>query len=167
MSLVMKRKSVREFKDTEITEKEITALLQSGMQAPSAKNQQPWDFIVVDDPNVLEKLAKMHVGSWPLETATLAIIPMIRKTDKAPMMTQQDLGAATQNILLEAVNLGLGAVWIGVYPLEERIQHISEIFDITGDTLPFCIIAIGHPLKHKDITIRYDKSRIHRNVWNG
>lgn len=165
MSIIFNRKSVREFTDTKITEDEITLLLKAGMQAPSAKNQQPWDFIVVDDREILNKLSKMHTGSWPLVTAPLAIIPMIRKSDRSPRMTQQDMGAATENILLEAVELGLGAVWIGVYPLEERIEHVSNIFDISGETLPFCIIAIGHPLKEKEVNIRYDESRVYRNEW--
>jgi nitroreductase len=68
-------------------------------------------------------------------------------------------------MLLEAVNLGLGGVWIGVYPLEERIEHISNIFDIKGDTLPFAILAIGHPLKSAEITVRYDETRVHYNKW--
>lgn len=165
MSIIMKRKSVREFKDNKILENEIKSLLQAGMQAPSAKNQQPWDFIVVDDRKILDKLASMSQGSWPLETSPLAIIPMLRKSEKSPHMTVQDLSAATENILLEAVNLGLGGVWIGVFPLEDRIDHVSELFNINGDTLPFAIIALGHPLKEKDVTIRYDESRIFRNEW--
>ena len=166
MSLMMKRKSVREFKDTKITEEEIKQLLQSGMQAPSAKNQQPWEFIVVTDKDLLDKLSSMHKGSWPLKTAPLAIIPMLLPSDKSPHMTVQDVSAATENILLEAVNLDLGAVWIGVYPLEERIEHVSNIFNIKGDKLPFSMIAIGHPMNEKDVTIRYDESRVHRNNWS-
>jgi nitroreductase len=165
MSLMMNRKSVREFKDIKVTKEQITLLLQSAMQAPSAKNQQPWEFIVVDDKSLLEQLSTMHVGSWPLKTAPLAIIPMIRKSDKSPHMTVQDISAATQNILLEAVNLGLGAVWIGVYPLEERISHVSNIFNITGDTLPFCIVAIGTPLKEQAVVSRFDESRVHYNEY--
>ena len=165
MSLVMKRKSIREFKDIKITEEEIKQLLTSGMQAPSANNQQPWDFIVIDDRTILDKLKIMSKGSWPLGTATLAIVPMMRKTEKSPRMTVQDISASTQNILLEAVNLNLGAVWIGVNPLEDRIKFVSEILNITGDSTPFCIIAIGHPLKDKEVTIRFDESRIYRNQW--
>ena len=164
-SLIMKRNSVREFTTEVVNEDMIKALLQSGMQAPSAKNQQAWDFIVVDDRELLDRLSTMHVGSWPLQTATLAIIPMLRPTEKAPWMIQQDFGAVTQNILLEATNLGLGAVWIGVYPLEERLKHVTDIFDIKGDNKPFCIIAIGHPSKTKEVTVRYDESRVYRNKW--
>ena len=165
MSLVMSRKSVRKYKDIEIPESKIEALLKAGMQAPSAKNQQPWDFIVVDDKELLLKLSTMHVGSWPLKTAALAIIPMLRRSDKSPHMTVQDISAATENILLEAVELGLGGVWIGVYPLEERLSHVQGVFKITGDTVPFCIIAIGHPLAEREVVSRYDESRVYRNEW--
>ena len=79
MSVMLQRKSIREFTDTKITEEQITALLTSGMQAPSAKNQQPWDYIVVDDKELLAHLSTMHKGSWPLKTAPLAIIPVLRE----------------------------------------------------------------------------------------
>jgi len=165
MSLVMKRKSIREFKPEGITEEQITTLLKSGMQAPSAHNQQPWEFIVIDDKEILNKMSKMSKGSWPLAQAPLAIVTMMRESDKSPRMIPQDLSAVTQNILLEAVNLGLGAVWIGVFPLEERLEFVSNILDINGSVQPFSIIAVGHPLKEKEMTYRYDENRVHRNGW--
>lgn len=161
----MKRKSVREFKDIKITQEQIKALLTSAMQAPSAKNQQPWDFIVVDDASLLEHLSTMHKGSWPLKTAPLAIIPVLRESDKSPHMTVQDISAAVENILLEAVNLDLGAVWIGVYPLEERINHVSKIFSFPKENTPFCIIAVGHPLQEGKVNVRYDEERVFFNKW--
>lgn len=165
MSLILKRKSIREFKDIAITEEEIKALLTSAMQAPSAKNQQPWDYIVVDDKKLLNHLSKMHKGSWPLKTAPLAIIPVLRESDKSPLMTQQDISASIENILLEAVNLELGSVWIGVYPLPERIAHVSEIFDFPKENTPFAILAIGHPQQSSKVTLRYDEERVFRNKW--
>ncbi len=165
MNIIQNRKSVREFKDTPITKEEIKQLLTSGMQAPSAKNQQPWDFIVVDDKELLSHLSTMHKGAWPLKTAPLAIIPVLRESDKSPLMVPQDMGAATENILLEAVNLNLGTCWIGVYPLPERIAHISEVFDFPKESTPFAIIAVGHPLKEKEVTLCYDESRVFHNKW--
>ncbi len=165
MSLMMKRKSIREFKDIKVTEEEIRQILHSGMQAPSAVNQQPWDYIVVDDRELLDKLSTMSQGSWPLKTATLAIIPVLRETDIAPKMTVQDIAASTENILLEVVNQNLGAVWIGVYPLEERIDYINSIFELPKENLPFAILAIGHPLNDKEVIVRFDETRIFRNKW--
>ena len=165
MSLVMKRKSVREFKDIPVSDNKIKALLKAGMQAPSANNQQPWNFIVINERETLDKLSTMSKGSWPLETATLAIVPVIIPTTKSPRMAVQDISAATQNILLEVVHQDLGAVWIGVTPLEERIALVKETLHIGDEYTPFCIIALGVPTKKSDITERYDPSRVHYNEW--
>ena len=165
MSLVMKRKSIREFKDTEISQDKIEAMLKAAMQAPSANNQQPWNFIVVTDREKLDILSDMSRGSWPLKTAPLAIIPVIIPTVKSPKMRVQDISAATQNILLEAVEQDLGAVWIGVHPLEERVELVTNLFQITEGYTPFCIIAIGEPNQKKDLVPRYDESRVHYNEW--
>lgn len=166
MSVVMKRKSVRAFKDKEVPKNKIDAMLKAAMQAPSANNQQPWNFVVVTERDILDKLSEMSKGSWPLQTATLAIIPVIIPTSKSPRMRVQDISAATQNILLEAVEQDLGGVWIGVHPIEEREELVSRVLEITGDNIPFCIIALGVPLEKKDVTVRYDETRIHNNKWN-
>lgn len=165
MSLMTRRTSVREFTSQEVSEVFIKKLLISGMQAPSSKNQQPWDFIIVDDRNLLDYMATMHSGAWPLHTATIAIIPVLRPTDRSPLMAAQDISAATENILLEATNLDLGAVWIGVYPLEERIAHLGEMFAFPEGHVPFAVIAVGHPLKEKIAKIRYEEKRVFRNKW--
>lgn len=165
MSLLLKRKSIRKYTDTLVSKEDIMALLHAGMQAPSAKNQQPWDFIVVDDKTLLKQLSQTSPGAWMLEQAPVAIIPMIRETDKAPHFAQQDLAAVTQNILLEATNLNLGAVWIGIYPLQERVTYVETVLNIKGSTKPFSIIAIGHTEDHEFPKSRFDESRVFWNRW--
>lgn len=165
MSLVMKRNSVREFKDDAISKEKIESLLKAGMQAPSANNQQPWNYIVVTDRVLLDKLSEMSRGSWPLGTAPLAIIPVMIQTAQSPQMRVQDMAASTQNILLQAVHENLGGVWIGVNPIEDRVKFIKNIFNIEKDQTPFCIIALGVPNKKKDLVIRYDETRVHYNEW--
>lgn len=165
MSLMLKRSSIRSYLDKEVPKELVTKLLQAAMQAPSARNQQPWDFIVVDKRELLDELSKASNGAWMLKDAPLAIIPMIRPTDKSPHFAQQDLAAATENILLECTNNGLGAVWIGVYPLEERVSFVEKAIGITGDIHPFCMIAIGYPKEEKEIKLRYDEGRIKYNSW--
>ena len=165
MSLIMKRNSVRNFLDKPVPKELVIKLLESGMQAPSANNQQPWEFIVVDDRDIINELIKTTVGARPLNTATLCIIPMIKPGDKSPLFNVQDLSAATENILLEATNLGLGGVWIGVYPHEARCIHIEKTLNITGDIRPFSMIAIGYPQNTRPIVKRYDESRVHYNKW--
>jgi len=165
MSLVMSRKSVRKYKDIEIPESKIEALLKAGMQAPSANNQQPWNFIVVNDRVLLDELSKMSNGSWPLGTSPVAIVPVMLETIKSPKMRTQDMSAATQNILLEAVDQGLGGVWIGVHPIDDRVKFVSKVLQTPKDVTPFCIIALGVPETKADIIERYDPSKVHHNGW--
>jgi len=160
MNVVFERRSIREYTTETITKEHITLLLQAAMQAPSANNQQPWEFIVVQDRNTLQELSKASNGAWMLAQAPLAIIVVMKEDGKSPLMKQQDCAAATENILLEAVQLGLGAVWIGVYPLEDRTAYVNNILNITRGCA-FAQIAIGHPTTQKDVQLRYDPQRIH------
>lgn len=162
MSIVMERKSVRAYTKESVSEEHITALLQAAMQAPSANNQQPWSFIVVDDRPTLDHLSKASSGAWMLVDAPLAIIVVLQDGGRSPHMKPQDCAAATENILLEAVSLGLGAVWIGVYPLEDRMRYVNEALHIKNGTA-FAQIAIGHPKDQKDVQLRFDATRVYRN----
>lgn len=162
MSLMMERYSVRSYKPDKVKEEDIKTMLRSAMQAPSAVNQQPWEFVIVDDRELLNQLSTVSRGAWMLENAPLCITVLMTETDKSMKMRPQDCAAAVQNILLEAVNLGLGAVWIGVYPIPERVEKITKILNIKGKT-PFANIAIGYPDKTKEVTVRYDESRVHYN----
>lgn len=165
MSVMMRRNSVRDFLDKPVEKDLITTLLESGMQAPNANNQQPWEFIVIDDKSIINELSKTSAGSRPLNSAPLCIIPMIKPGDKSPLFNIQDLSAATVNILLEATNQGLGGVWIGVYPDPVRYKYIEKVLNITGDIHPFCMLAIGYPKSVKAIIKRYDESKVHYNKW--
>jgi nitroreductase len=132
------------------------------MQAPSACNQQPWEFIVIDDIQILKALSSMSKGAWMLANVTKAIAVVMTNTEKSPRMRPQDCAAATQNILLDATRQHLGAVWIGVYPLEERMEYANKLLNITKNTV-FSLIALGEPNKEKEVTLRYDESRVHYN----
>jgi nitroreductase len=160
MSLTTKRTSVRRYTNQDVSAEHINRLLTAAMQAPSANNQQPWEFIVVQDKKTLQHLSQASRGAWMLADAPLAIIVVMKDDGRSPMMAPQDCAAATQNILLEAVELGLGAVWIGVYPIAERTAYVNDALHITRGTA-FCQIAIGHPAEDKEITLRYDSARVH------
>ena len=163
MSLLLKRKSIRNYTNQPIKKEVITALLKAAMQAPSANNQQPWEFIVVDDRELLDQLSEASSGAWMLKNVSVAIVPLIIPTEPSPKFAVQDMAAATQNILLEATNLGLGSVWIGVYPLEERVNYIEKVLNIKNGIHPFSMIALGYPKYDKETKIRYQESRIHHN----
>ncbi len=161
MSLLLKRKSIRQFKSKPIAEEAITAMLQSAMQAPSARNQQPWEFVVIKRRDILDQLSETKGGAKPLAAAPLGILLLMREDVGAPSMRPQDMAAATQNLLLEAANLSLGAVWIGVYPREETMDKVRAIITVPKHLLPFAIVAIGHPDQSTNVeTLRYDEKRI-------
>jgi nitroreductase len=156
----MQRKSIRQYTEEPVSDEDIKKLLISAMQAPSAHNRQPWEFVVVRNRETLDKLSKVSTGAWMLTQAPLCISVLMRDTDLEVDMRQQDMGAVVQSILLEAVNLGLGACWIGAYPIQERMVQIDEILQLKGLT-PFANISIGHPKKIEEVKARYDESRVH------
>jgi len=160
---IRKRRSIRKFKSSAIvTDEQIKLLLEAAMMAPSACNSRPWEFIVVKDREKLNQIRKTHPYTGMLETASLAIvICALPETQKEPIMSDyypQDCGAATENILLQAVELGLGSCWCGVYPKEERITEIQRVLGITS--LPFNVIAIGVPDENPKPRGKYEESKV-------
>jgi nitroreductase len=156
------RRSIRRFDPSiEVTQEQIDLLLEAAMLSPSACNTRPWEFVIVRGRENLNKIADVHPYAQMLRTATLAIVmcalPETQK-DIAVGYFPQDCGAATQSILLQAVAMGLGACWCGVYPREERIPDIKQVLQI--DSLPFCVIAVGTPDESPDPRGHYDKSKV-------
>lgn len=168
MEVIFNRRSIRRYKNQPVEPEKIDRILRAAMQAPSATNQQPWEFIVVQKKEILEKLASISPYSKMTADAPLAIV-LLANDDKMRMKHhwEQDMAAAAQNILLEAAYLGLGGVWIGIAPIEERMQAIREIFGLKSKLKPFCIIPIGYPGKgqeHKFVD-RYDASKVHYDMY--
>lgn len=163
---IRKRRSIRKFKPgAEVTDEQIKLLLEAAMLAPSACNTRPWEFIVVKDRAVLDRIRKTHPYTGMLETASIAIImlalPESQKNVRDGLPSgfyPQDCGAATQNILLQAVELGLGACWCGVYPKDQRVAEIRGIFGT--EKLPFCVIAVGVPDENPEPRGKYDESKV-------
>ena len=161
MNMIFKRKSIRNFSDDEVSTDKIKNLIRAGMQAPSAFNSQPWEFIIVSDEEDLKAVSKMSRYARPAENAQKLIIVLGNTTkDNVVMpMIQQDLSACTQNI--QAVAEGLGAVWLGFYPIEDRVDSLRQYFNIPDYIIPFSVIAIGYPKEDKESESRYDESKIH------
>jgi len=163
------RRSVRQFSTTKVEEVKIIKLLKAAMQAPSAVNQQPWQFIVVEDRQRIEELALCSKYSKFAREAPLLIVVLTKVKDLiSENYIQQDLGACCQNLMLEAVELDLGSTWMGIYPDKERMDFIIESLNIDrNEALPFALIAVGYP-KHKDLNKfidRFDEKRIHREKY--
>lgn len=162
MSNIYKRTSIRKFKDTPVEKDKLIDCIKAGMQAPSAWNQQAWEFIIVDDRMLLDELSTVSPGAKMLKDTPQAIIVVMKDDAKSMMMRQIDCAAATENILLRATDLGLGACWIGVTNFEERVNKVSSILNIENGE-PFCQIAIGYPDEVKAQVSRFDASKIFYN----
>lgn len=147
VSAIESRRSVRKYKqDGPVTRQQLDGLLHAAMLAPSARNSRPWEFIVITKREILDKIESVHPNANMLKTAAAAIVVVaVPQPGIAEGYYPQDCGAATQNILLEAVEMGLGACWCGVYPREERVASISGILNIEKPKIPFNVIAIGVP----------------------
>ena len=166
LEAIKTRRSVRKFTDKPVSKKDIDTLLEAAMQTPSAGNQQPWEFIVIDDRKILDAIPEFHPYSKMLKESLIAIL-VCGKIDASKYcgFWVQDCSAATQNILLAAHGLGLGAVWLGIYPLQERIDGIKDIFGFPGDIYPLSLIALGYPDEKKEVKIRYNKEKVRYNKW--
>ncbi|MFI3169428.1 MAG: nitroreductase family protein [Faecalibacterium sp.] len=164
MNEIFTRRSVRQFSDAAVSPEQTEQLLRAAMQSPSAHNQQPWQFLVVRGKENLTRLASCNPYASFLPSANLAIVLL---ADKARMIHteaywQQDLGAATQTLLLEAAALGLGAVWLGTASEPARMDFIQKEYALGEHLVPFSVVAIGHP-KETDanhFVDRYDASRV-------
>jgi len=143
------RKSIRNYvSKANVSEEQIKELLEAAMLAPSACNSRPWAFIVVQNRKTLETITKIHPSAQMLTTASCAIIvcaDLNLQSGVSEGFFPQDCGAATQNILLQAAELGLGTCWCGIYPKENKVRAFRSLFTLPDNIVPFCVIAVGVP----------------------
>ena len=161
--LIEKRRSIRKFRaDRPVTREQMDRLLEAAMLSPSACNTRPWEFIAITRRETLDEIAGIHPYAKMCATATAAIVIVaIPQTEPLPSdFYPQDCGAATQSILLEAVSLGLGTCWCGVYPKPERVAEMRELLDIRDPKIPFCVIAVGTPDESPDPRGFFDGSKV-------
>jgi nitroreductase len=149
-----------------ISGSQIELLLQAAMYAPSAVNKQPWHFIVFRDMDTRQKIVDVHPNAGMLTQADVAILVCwdeLLQHDEG--YGPVDCSAATQNILLAAHSIGLGAVWVGIYPRRQRMEAIHNLFHLPDHIRPFSIISMGYPAEKKEKPERFIKSRIHHETW--
>ncbi len=165
LQAILNRRSIRTYQpDAQVTEEQVHDLLEAAMMAPSAHNGRPWEFVVVRDRGRLEALRKAHPYTGMLSTATLAIVVCISATPEDAIsdgFVQQDCGAATQNILLQATASGLGSCWCGVYPREAIVEAVRNVLNIAETLTPFNVIAIGVPAEEPERRGSYEDARVH------
>ena len=161
MNNIFSRVSIRKYQDRPVEKEKTLAMLRAAMQAPSAANQQPWEFYVVTNKEKLDALSKVHAYAGMTKDAPVAIVAVYRKECRLPDYAQIDLSAAMENLWLEADAQGLGGVWIGIAPWEERMKPVEEILNIPDTLRAFAIFPYGYPAEERKQQDRFDEKRIH------
>jgi len=167
LEAIFARRSIRDYTPQAVPDELIQELLAAAMQAPSAGNQQPWHFVLVTERKQLNALAGVLPYGQSLKAAPLGVaVCADLGLEKYPGFWIQDCSAATQNLLLAAQARGLGAVWLGVYPIEERVAGVQQVLGLPGQVVPLCVVALGYPVaKPQPPARRYDQTRLHHNHW--
>ena len=161
--VLLKRRSIRKFTEEPVSEEDVLKLLHAGMSGPSACNRTPWEFFVVTNPEILEKLRKS--ARYSKIKAPLAIVVCGNLSKALPLQLSpfwiQDCSAATENILLAATELGLGTVWCGVHPMKRAEKNVSEALSLSEKLVPLNIIHIGHPAEFPEPRDQYNEKKVH------
>jgi len=161
---IFARRSIRKYTSEPVSEENIQTLLEAAMAAPSASNRKPWQFVVVTERGTLDALAEAHPHGKMLFEAPLGIAVCGDLTEMERYWVQ-DCSAATENLLLAVTALGLGAVWLGVYPRDERVSAVRRILDLPDHITPLNVVSIGHPAEEKQPRTQFDGNRVHRETW--
>lgn len=162
MNEIFKRVSIRRYEDRPVEDEKIEKILRAAMAAPSAGNQQPWEFYVVRDKDAIQALAKCSPYSGCAAAAPAVLVPCYRTAGLMfPEFDQIDLSIATENALLEITSLGLGGVWLALAPFEDRIGKAREILKVPDSLVPFALVPFGYPAEDRPQQDRYDESRVH------
>ena len=161
MNSIFHRISVRKYLDKPVEKEKIEQILRAAMQAPSATNQQPWEFYVVTDREKLKALSRVHPYAGMTKDAPAAIVPAYRKDCRLPPFAQIDMAICLENLWLETDAQGLGGVWLGIAPAEERMKLVEGILDMPENLRAFAIFPFGYPAEERPQQDRFDASRIH------
>lgn len=164
LDTIFARRSIRKYTQELVEEKKIDMLLKAAMAAPSASNRKPWQFVVVTERETLDALAEAHPYGKMLFDAPLCISVCGDLTEMEQYWVQ-DCSAATESLLLAATALGLGAVWLGVYPRDQRVAAVRTTLALPDHITPLNLISIGHPAEEKEPRTQYDESRVHWERW--
>jgi nitroreductase len=166
LECIQTRRSVRKYEDREVPGEYIEKLLDAAMTAPSACDQRPWHFVVVTDRSILDRIPEFSPHAKMVRDAPMGILVCADPSlEKCKDYWVQDCSNATMNILTAVRALGLGAVWTGVYPREDRVEGFRALLDVPEGLAPFSFIVIGRPAEEQGRRDRYDPSRVHYNGW--
>jgi nitroreductase len=163
LHIIFARRSIRAYTGEPVSEQDIQSLLQAGMAAPSASNRKPWHFVVIADRDQLRALADAHPFGKMLAGAAVGIA--VCGDPAISDWWVQDCAAATENILVAAVGLGLGGVWLGCHGRPEREQAVRDVLGIPQGIGVLSLLSIGHPGEEKEARTQYDPAHVHKDRW--
>lgn len=166
MDAIFSRRSIRKYTDQQVPEELIKQILAAGMNAPSAGNEQPWQFIVIRDKDTLKKAAGCSPYARAAAEAPAGILVCgDLSLEKYPGYWVQDCSAAVENMLIEINSLGLGSVWLGVHPMPEREEYLRKFFSLPAKIIPFALLPVGYPAQQLPAADRFDQARVHYEKW--
>lgn len=164
-SAILNRRSIRKFTEKELPTDTINKLLQAAMYAPSAMNNQAWQFIVINKRQLMDDILKFIPQEMLKSTKAAILVCGDLNSEKNLDYIQQNCSAATQNILLAAHGLGLGSCWIGVYPVQETILGFKKLFNLPENIIPITFVSLGYPAENPAAEERYKQEKVHYNKW--
>ena len=159
LELIKKRRSIRRFTNAPVSDADIKALLVAAMAAPSANDLRPWEFVVERRQDLRQRLADMK--EWSYMCAGAPVVFVVCGHEQASGHWVEDASAATENLLLAAVALDLGAVWVAVYPDRPREQYAREALGIPAELRVLCMVPVGHPAESRPSHTKYDAGKVH------
>ena len=163
MDSIWKRRSIRKFEDRPVEREKLERILRAGMQSPTAKDSRCWEFLVVTGPEARQAVSEMSEYAMCAAKAAALIIPLanLQRVDPAEDWWVQDLAAATQTMLLQIEEEGLGATWLGMYPRKARTGALRAYFQLPEHIMPFAVIALGYKAREKEPEDRWDPEKVH------
>lgn len=165
---ILGRRSVRKFEERPVEDEKLELLLRAAMQAPSAKNERPWEFVVIRDREMLVRLSQTDPYALSMKNAPVGIVLLCNKARYLPegdAFWQQDMAAAAENLLIAARDLELGATWLAIAPLPERMDYVREALALPEGVDPFCMMPVGYPLRPSTPQDRYDTARLYHETY--
>ncbi|MDD3193121.1 MAG: nitroreductase family protein [Oscillospiraceae bacterium] len=167
MNSIFTRRSIREYDSRPVEPEKVDKILRAGMQAPSAMNRQPWEFLVVTNPEMIQTIAALSPYGKPAARAPMVLVPMVnlQTAGEKNRFWVQDLSASVQNILLQIAEEGLGGCWMGIYPDEDRTKKLHDALGLPEQVLPFALISIGHGLQENRFVDRFVPENVHYETY--
>ena len=167
LEIIFHRRSIRKYTGQSVEPEKLDLLLKAAMAAPSGMNCKPWEFVVVTDPNTLAQFRKRLLFGNRNAPAAIVVCgnPSLSINPAARLFWVQDCSAATENILIAAVSLGLGTVWVGIHPVADFVRVVREITGLPKHVTPLGLLYVGYPTEEKPARTQYKPGCVHMNTY--